>query len=230
MSFTSDVKNEISENKQFRSKYKRAFQCGMNLDVNREILSLTEEVHAFIAGAFFACGNITNPQKGYHLEFVVKNHALCEDFAEILTVVAPNVRRRTRRGAEVFYYKGQGQIGDILTAIGATKAALAMIDVEVEKSVRNLANRTTNCETANIDKTVNASARQVEDIHFILKTKGESWLPSNLQQVAAMRAAHPELSLRELAEEIPGGISRSGLYHRLLKLQKMAEELREEGK
>ncbi len=194
--------------------------------INRESSTTGEEVNAFLGGVYLACGSLTDPAKSYHLEFVVRDPVLLTQLAAILDQVVPGVRESTRRGAGILYYKECAQIEDLLAAIGASKASLAMIEVEIFKGVRNKANRVTNCETANIDKLVKAASSQIEDIQFIISKMGEDWLPESLRAVALLRLANPELSLRQLAEEIPGGISRSGMHHRLDKLSKLAEQLR----
>jgi len=198
-------------------------------EINSAILSSPGHVHSFLAGAWLACGNITDPQKGYHLEFVCKNSAFCPQLRLLLDGCTGGVGHTTRRGAEVLYLKEVAEIEDLLTLMGASKASLAMIEVEIIKNIRNKANRATNCETANIDKTVRASAEQVADIQLILNRKGFDWLPDNLRSVARLRMENPELSLRELAEISPGGISRSGIHHRLDKLSKLAATLKTDG-
>lgn len=195
---------------------------------NMAVIPMPEHLHAFLAGAWLACGGITDPEKGYHLEFAVKDAALCDVLMELLGRCTRGAGRITRRGAHILYYKEVAEIEDLLTMMGATRASLAMIEVEMLKDVRNKANRVTNCETANIEKMVNASTGQVADIRYILAKKGGDWLPDNLRDAARVRLENPDLSLRELAELMPGKISRSGMHHRLDRLQRLAAGLRAE--
>ena len=112
-----------------------------------------------------------------------------------------------------------------MTFIGS-KAALEIMNVKILKDVRNKVNRVTNCETANIDKTVTASARQIADIEYLILSLGLEGLPEELREVAVKRMENPELSLRELLGTLSEPLSRSGLNHRLSRLSRMAEELR----
>lgn len=194
--------------------------------INAALLTEPAQVNAFLSGAYLACGNITDPQKGYHVEFVLRDKQVCGDFTAILDACLPGVRRTVRRGAHVLYYKEFAQIEDLLTLMGASKACLAMIDIEMIKSVRNQANRATNCETANIDKMVDAATAQIEDIRLVFDNLGEESLPEQLRAAAELRLHNPDLSLRELAEISDPKVSRSGLYHRLSRLSRIAGEIR----
>lgn len=187
-----------------------------------------EQLAPLVSGAFLACGNVSDPEKSYHLEFAVREQPLAEELGELLEGIAPGGRVIFRRGAYVLYYKECGQIEDILTLMGASRACLTMIDVEMLKEVRNQAMRATNCETANIDKTVKAASGQTADIQLILERQGLESLPDPLQEAALLRLEHPELSLRELAEVFPTPISRSGVHHRLAQLGRIAAKIREE--
>ncbi|MDL2233506.1 DNA-binding protein WhiA [Ruminococcaceae bacterium OttesenSCG-928-L11] len=194
--------------------------------INHGLLETPEQVGAFLAGAFLSCGSTSDPEKSYHLEFVTRRRELATGLSHVLEAAIPGCKSTTRRTSHIVYYKDCSQIEDLLTLIGASRASLAMIDVEMIKQVRNQANRVTNCETANIDKTVGAAATQISDIEYILRTKGEEYLPESLREVARLRMENPDLSLRELAELMPEPISRSGMHHRLEKISRLAEELR----
>lgn len=194
--------------------------------IDRERLQTPEQIGAFLSGAYLACGNITDPEKSYHMEFVVRNRALAEDFLRLLEEAIPGARISGRRRSHIVYYKECGPIEDLMTLMGATRSCLAVIDIETFKSVRNRANRATNCETANIDKMVGAATSQIEDIRLVFQTKGEDALPGPLVAAARLRLTYPEASLRELAALSPEPISRSGIHHRLDKLSKLAEEIR----
>ncbi|WRS28103.1 DNA-binding protein WhiA [Oscillospiraceae bacterium MB08-C2-2] len=208
-----------------RDKLVELFGDGEQLDIGK--LARPEEKGAFLCGAFLACGNITDPQKSYHLEFVVRNEALCQPLADLLEECCGQSRLSKRRGLPLVYYKDCTQIEDLLAFMGAVKGSLEIVDIEILKNVRNQANRATNCETANIDKTVNAAATQIADISYILETAGENALPEALRQLAHFRLENPEMSLRDLAALFPGGLSRSGIHHRLAKISAIAEELRQ---
>lgn len=190
------------------------------------LLETPAHIGAFLAGAYLACGNMSDPQKSYHMEFVVRDHLRSRMLWTVLDEIVPGARIGRRGQCDIVYYKECAAIEDVMTLMGATRSCLAMIDIETFKSVRNRANRAVNCETANIDKLVGAAAAQIEDIQFLLRIKGEEGLPDPLRSAAQLRLDHPEASLRELAELSPEPISRSGIHHRLGKLTKMAAALR----
>ncbi|MGI6404368.1 MAG: DNA-binding protein WhiA [Oscillospiraceae bacterium] len=189
-----------------------------------------EEGAALLSGAFLVCGNMIHPEKSYHLEFIVREQPLAEELLELLNSLITGAGLTKRRNSWIVYSKECVQIEDLLTLMGASRASLAMIEIEIIKGVRNTAMRRTNCETANIDKTVKASAAQVADIQLILEVRGLESLPEQLREAALIRLEHPELSLRELAAAFPTPISRSGVHHRLAALTKIAQSIREEQK
>ena len=192
-------------------------------------LTAVEECGAFLAGAFLACGNITDPQKGYHLEFAVREQPLAESLLELLQRLIPGGKVARRRALWIVYHKGRVQIQDLLALMGASRASLAVIEVDMLKEVRNHAMRVTNCETANIDKTIRAAASQVADIELVLREKGLLSLPEELREAALIRLENPELSLRDLLSCFACPPSRSAVFRRLDKLSKIADAIRESG-
>lgn len=183
-------------------------------------------VSAFLRGAFLACGTVTDPAKDYHLEFSALYRHLAADLAVFLESVCtvkfqPSVTQR--KGTYVVYLKGSEQIADLLTYMGASGAAMNLMQAKMLKEVRNYANRKTNFETANIDKTVSASAKQVRAIKKIEGTIGISELPEELREIAQLRMENPEMSLRELGERL--SISRSGANHRIQRILSIAADI-----
>lgn len=199
-----------------------------NLRIHMENLG-PDTAPSFISGAYLVCGNITDPQKNYHAELVVPHLKLCEDLSLLLHTMGSQPKHTVRRGVHLLYYKESEQIEDLLTMIGAVKSSLELMNVKIYKDVRNKVNRLTNCETANIEKTVAASSAQVEDIRLIWRVKGEGSLPEELQELARLRVEYPEYSLRELGEALSEPITRSGVNHRLKRLSGIAQELRDRG-
>ena len=132
-----------------------------------------------------------------------------------------------RRSGSIVYLKEAEKIGDFLHVVGAVNAMLAFEDLRIMRDMRNSVNRLVNCDTANLRKTAGAAAKQVEDIELIDQKQGLESLPEKLASLARFRLQHPELSLKELAEQVPDGpISKSGVNHRLKKLHEIAENLR----
>ena len=142
---------------------------------------------------------------------------------ELLSFLVP-FKHAVRKGAQLLYLKESEQIEDMLTFMGATKASVHMMEIKIYKELRNKANRVTNCETANIDKTVNAATAQVEQIQWLLECRGWGGLPEELWELAQLRLDHPEMSLRELGEALSTPLSRSGVNHRLKRLTQLAAE------
>ena len=209
---------------------RKAIICYFDSKKNEFLKDIEDEhiKYAFLAGAFLSCGNITDPKKSYHLEFVVSNQQSADELVKLLERRLPKLKVSARRKQFVVYCKECSQIQDALTMMGASKASLQMIEVEMFKDVRNKVNRVTNCETANIGKQVGAATSQIDDITLILNLKGESYLTPQQLETAKIRVNNPYASLRELAELFPEPISRSGLHHRLAAISKIAEEIRED--
>lgn len=182
---------------------------------------------AYLRGAFLAAGSISNPEKSYHIEIVCANRKRANQIKILINGFRLDSKVILRKNSYVVYLKEGSQIVDLLNIIEAPISLMKMENVRILKEMRNTVNRKVNCETANINKTVSAAAKQAEDIAFIQKTIGVSKLPDTLQEVARLRLAHPEASLKELAELSTSEIGKSGINHRLRKLSEIAEELRE---
>lgn len=155
-----------------------------------------------------------------------------QDFCEALTKMANryklNAKCIERKKGYVLYIKEGEKITEFLSLIGAHQALLYFEDVRIVKDMRNSVNRLHNCEIANINKTVNAATRQMENIQLIEQEIGLENLPKRLREVAELRLAHPDINLKELGEMLPSGVvSKSGINHRLRKINEIADKLRE---
>ena len=197
-----------------------------NAKVHLGNIQSEEDLKSFVSGAFLSCGNLSDPQKSYHFEFVCPSAHHKKLLESIISEIGFEMPYVLRRKAYVLYTKDSQQIEDILAYMGAIKSIFAFMNVKIYKDIRNNANRITNCETANIEKTVTASAARINDIKFLYE-KGElENLPDNLKIVAKIRYENPELSLKEMAELVGGGISKSGINHRLERISKIADTIR----
>ncbi len=185
----------------------------------------TEEEKAFLRGLFFGCGSCTNPKSGYQLELVVRTELMAESIQSKLSGYGIDSRIRNRKGKAVLYVNGDN-VTAFLALIGANAAAMELENVRVEKDLRNYVNRKSNCETANIGKTVTAGLIQLQAIETIEETIGIDRLPGPLYEAAILRMNHPDATLQELADLAE--IGKSGMNHRLSRLIRMAEELRNE--
>lgn len=182
---------------------------------------------AFVASAFLCCGTMTDPSKEYNLEFLCPRYNLAKDLEGILAEHEFTPRRTVRKGVNVIYVKASEQVADLLTFMGAGGAAMQIMDHKMFKELRNKTNRLNNCEMANIDKVVTANVAAKKAIEYLQQKGDFDALPAPLRQAAQLRLDWPDLSLAQLVEKSPEPISKSGLSHRLKKLEHLAEELRQ---
>ncbi|MBE6852240.1 MAG: DNA-binding protein WhiA [Ruminococcus sp.] len=182
----------------------------------------------FIAGVFLGCGSITNPENGYHLEFVINSEQLCDDLTIILNSIGFPVKKAVRKNFYILYLKESENIEDLLTFMGAQSSTLEIINIKILKDVRNRANRVRNCDVANCNKISAASVSQTQDIKLIDSVMGLDSLPSTLREIAVARLEYPEYSLNDLGEILDPPIGRSGVNHRLKRLKQIACQIREE--
>lgn len=181
---------------------------------------------AFLRGAFLASGSITDPQKGYHFEITCDTDNQAEMIMSIMKDFDLEPRYIIRKKYHVVYIKDASMIVDILNVMGAHISLMDMENVRILKDMRNSVNRRVNCETANINKTVSAAVKQMEDIRFIEKVKGLGYLPDNLRVVAEIRMSEPEMPLKEIGNNLNPPLGKSGVNHRLRKISEIADELR----
>ncbi len=180
---------------------------------------------AFLRGCFFAGGSITDPFKRYHLELTGSHLQASRELEVLLRESGYPPKSVARNGSSVTYFKQSRQIEDFLTLIGAPAAAMRIMSAKVEKDIRNSVNRRLNCDSANLDKAVEAAQNQGACIRKLEAAGRLQELPDKLQETAALRLAHPELSLSELAELFDPPVTKSCLNHRLRKLAELAEGL-----
>lgn len=181
---------------------------------------------AFLRGAFLAAGSVSDPQKFYHLEFACTTEAKAIQIQQILKVFDLEARIVKRKKYYVVYLKEGDGIVDVLNIMEAHNALMELENIRIIKDMRNAVNRKVNCETANIHKTVNAAVKQIEDIRYIRDTIGFSELSEGLAQMAEVRLANPDASLKELGQLLVPQVGKSGVNHRLRKLGEIAEELK----
>lgn len=190
------------------------------------LLEDVEHRHAFLAGALLSCSNISDPQKDYHLEFVLPSEQTALFLMGVLDSLQLNFKRTTRRGQQIVYCKDSASIEEILTMVGATGSMMDVVNVKIYKDMRNKVNRVTNCETSNIEKTVSAATVQAADIRYLQQRGLFDTMEVPLKQTAQARLENPDMSLRELGELL--GVSRSGINHRLQKISQLAKQARDE--
>lgn len=182
---------------------------------------------AFIRGAFLVSGSMSNPKKAYHLEFVTEDPVKAGRLAEIICAFSIDAKIIKRKRHYVVYIKEGSQIVDILNVMGAHVSLMDLENVRILKEMRNQVNRQVNCEAANINKTVEAASKQINDILYIRDYVGFGNLTEGLSDIAELRIEHPDASLKELGTMLLPPISKSGVNHRLRKLSMIAEDYRE---
>jgi len=197
-------------------------------DIPNSIFENENHKRAYIRGAFLGGGSICNPEKTYHLEFVTHNDDYALRFSSLINSYGLTSKVIQRKNSYVVYLKEGEQIVDMLNIIGAHTNLLYLENVRIMKEMRNNVNRLVNCETANLGKTVNASVRQIESIRLIESEIGFQRLPKNLREIAELRLKYPEESLKELGELLEPPVGKSGVNHRLRRIEKIAEELKNE--
>lgn len=180
---------------------------------------------AFLRGVFFAGGSITDPAKRYHLELTTSHMQVSRELDVLLRECGYPPKSVSRNGSFVTYFKQSHQIEDFLTLIGAPVAAMNVMTAKMEKDLRNSVNRRLNCDSANLDKAVGAAQEQLEAIRKLEAAGILEKQPEKLRQTASLRAANPELTLSELAEEFDPPVTKSCLNHRLRKLVELAKNL-----
>lgn len=180
----------------------------------------------FLRGVFLATGTVTDPQKSFHAEFSLIGSERAERLDSFLATNGFPARRAERNGRIGLYYKKSEEIEELLTAIGAMRAVLDLINLKIEKEIRNNENRATNCVARNIARTVDAVAKQVAAIEKLREHGILESLPDDLRITGELRLRYDEASLSELASLHVPPISKSGLNHRLAKLVEMAEKLK----
>lgn len=210
MSFSQDIKEEINKLKVWDNK--------SNMSQEEQIDKVC------IREAFLKSGSMSDPNKEYHLEIVVKKRQKAQDILDILlkyNIKSSLIKRRTNY---IIYLKDGEEIARILAFMGANSSVLRFEEVRVVRDMRNTINRKVNCETANLTKTVNASLEQIKAIETLKKNGKLDKLDNNLKEIAVLRVQNPELGLEALGQLLVNPISKSGVNHRLKKIIKIANE------
>ena len=212
MSFASDIKDEL---------------LGLKMwDMNSSMKQDEQLARLCIREAFIKSGSINDPNKKYHLEIMFKTKKKAEEMQTLLNNFNINAKIIKREKDYMLYLKDGEEISEFLALVGANSSVIKFEEIRVLKETRNDINRLVNCETANLNKTINAAVKQIEDIKLIKKKHKFSNLPENLQEIAELRIANPDVSLVELGKMLTEPIGKSGVNHRLKKLSAIAEDLR----
>ena len=214
MSFSSDLKEELLNQKVWDLK------TSMKQEEQIDRICVRE---AFIQGGF-----INDPNKDNHLEIIFKTEQKATELQQILSKYYINSKVIVKNKGYMIYIKDGEEISKFLAFVGANSAVLKYEEIRVIKDTKNNINRLVNCETANMNKTINAAVAQIEDIKLIKKFNQYDDLPNQLKELAELRIENPDLTLEQLGAMLTSPIGKSGVNHRLKKLHELAEELRKE--
>lgn len=198
----------------------------LNDPVDELILKNTCCKRAFLRGAFLASGSVSDPDKGYHLEFVCEDGSKADQIVRLCRDFEINARKTLRRDETIVYVKEGEMIGELLSVMGAQNSYMDFENRRIYKDVSNTVNRRVNCETSNIRKTVTAASRQLDDIRFLEEHGFLDDLPEPLREAAYGRLEHPDATLAELGALMDPPVGKSGINHRLLRLSDIARQKR----
>ncbi|WP_138756345.1 DNA-binding protein WhiA [Paenibacillus sinopodophylli] len=198
-----------------------------NLGIDKEIIRKPCCKRSYLRGAFLAGGSVNNPEgSSYHLEISSMYEEHCESLVDLANKFDLNARCIERKKGFIFYIKEGEKIIELLNIVGAHQALFKFEDVRIMRDMRNSVNRIVNCETANLNKTIGAAVRQIENIKLLQREVGLESLPDKLKEVAEIRLLHPDMNLTEVGEMLGGKVSKSGVNHRLRKIDELAEKIR----
>ena len=198
-----------------------------SLQIDPRLIRCQTCVSAYIGAAFLCSGTVIDPQKEYNLEFLTPRTNLARDFEALLAEHEFAPHRTRRNGINLIYVKASANVERLLRFMGAADAAEQMHTLKAFKQVRNQTNRQTNCDTANLGKTARANAQTLKAIRFLEENDALRTLPEVLQEAAAKRMQNPDLSLTALCGCFDPPVSKSGLSHRMKKLEALADALRQ---
>ena len=210
MSFSQEVREELLELKMW--------------DNNSSLKQDEQLARLLIRESFIKKGFVNNPNKEYHLEILFKSKKKADELKEIIANFGIDIKS-TKKGTDHMLYLKEGEeISSFLALMGAAKAVIKFEEIRVIKDTRNNINRLVNCETANLNKTINAAVKQIEDIKKLKKNRKFESLPDNLKEVANLRLENPDSTYEELGKMLSKPIGKSGVSHRLEKISKITNE------
>ncbi len=226
LTFTGKVKDALLSIKEKRCCKKAINNAERFLSDNalieRENFVCSECRNAFLRGVFLRCGSVNSPDKGNHLEMKVGSEMNADEMCIFLREMGLEAKTSKRRGKYVVYFKDGDTIFAVLSLMGDQKSAFELVNNQIEKNIRNNVNRVNNCEVANLQKSANATGRQLDAIRELEKDERFETLPEKLLYTATLRRDNPDLSLTDLALIHEPPITKSCVNHRLEKLIKIA--------
>lgn len=199
-----------------------------NTGIPEELIDRDDKRRAYLRGVFLGGGSISDPLKSYHLEIVANSENYAELIQNLIAIYGIEAKVSYRKENIIVYLKESNQISDFLALIGAHEAMMELENIRINKTMRNAVNRRVNCETANLNKSVNAAQRHIQIIREIENKVSIDALPETLRSIALLRINHPEASLKELGELMTPPIGKSGVNHRMRRIEEFAEMIKKE--
>lgn len=199
-----------------------------NFEIPDELIGRDDKRRAYLRGVFLGGGSISDPLKSYHLEIVTNSEIHAELVQQLIGLYGIEAKLSYRKENILVYLKESNQISDFLALIGAHEAMMEFENIRINKTMRNEVNRLVNCETANLNKSVNAAQKQIQLIKEIESSVGIDALPESLKSIALLRINNPESSLKELGELMKPPIGKSGVNHRMRRIEAFAETIKKE--
>lgn len=196
---------------------------GISQGVNPEIFAELPCKRAFIRGLFLGSGSVTDPDLGYHLEVVFGSRDIAQVLVDLLADFDLSAKITQRKNTYLAYLKESEQISTFLSIIEAHNALFSLENTRIQKEMRNQVNRLVNCETANMNKSIDAAFRQIDNIEVIDNMLGLDKLPDNLKELAFLRLENPDKTLKELGEMLNPPVGKSGVNHRMRKIESIAK-------
>lgn len=235
--FSKLLKNlDINHNIEFDGKSfiitLKAKECIEEVDIQNEEINIknltnirANEKRAIIRGAFLGAGSINNPEKKYHLEINLSNKINLDYLFEIISSMNIKCKKLELDKKYSIYLKDGEEISLLIALMGANKSVLNFEDIRVQREMRGKVNRIVNCQTANLNKTINASVEQIEAIRKLQMSNKFNKLDENLKEIALLRIEYPDMSLIELGKKLKNPVGKSGVNYRLKKIIEIANEI-----
>ena len=213
------LKNEIQQ-----ENSRKSLENQKNNESNKSNENNEENLKSLIIGAFMGSGSINNPEKKYHLEIDFENEENLEKIKDVLEKLGIRTKKMITENKKSIYIKEGEEISKFLALIGANKAVMKFEDIRIQKEMRGKVNRLVNCETANLNKTINASIEQIAAIKKLKETGKFNKLNNNLKEIANLRLENPDMPLVELGKRLKEPVGKSGVNYRLKKIMELANE------
>ena len=196
------------------------------ISIRKNIIKCQKCKESFLRGLFLSVGSVSDPEKSYRLEIVLPDEQKADDISELLIEFSIEALKCYRSGKYVLYLRKSELIEDFFANIGAASVAFEIMNSKIKKDLINNANRVTNCDAANINRALDASAKYINVISILINTETINMLPPHLQEMAYKRIEHKELNYQDLGKQFSPAISKSGVYHRLENILDFYEEFK----